>query len=128
MWCLTGAKQTDRTENGHGCGGFNNSRPGSDDGGRLASAYRLRRHRTSYEPAELVLAVEVWSPGNKRAERDTKMAGYAAAGVPYLWIVELPTGKPAKFSAYRLVDFDDLRCAVIGECTTDDGARTRLGR
>ncbi|APB00485.1 hypothetical protein NS506_06449 [Nocardia seriolae] len=60
--------------------------------------------RASIEPAELLLAVEVWSPGNKRAERETKMAGYAAAGVPYLWIVELPKGKPVKFTGYRLVE------------------------
>lgn len=58
--------------------------------------------RTSYEADELVLAVEVWSPGNTREERDTKIAGYAAARVPYLWIVELPQGQPAKFCGYRL--------------------------
>lgn len=59
-------------------------------------------HRKSFEAHELVLAVEVWSSGNTREERDTKIAGYAAARVPYLWIVELPEGKPAKFCGYRL--------------------------
>lgn len=40
-------------------------------------------------PAEaLVLAAEIWSPGNPRAERETKIAGYAAAGVPFLWTVD----------------------------------------
>jgi Uma2 family endonuclease len=40
-------------------------------------------------PAEaLELAVEVWSPGNPRAERETKMAGYADAGVPFVWTVD----------------------------------------
>lgn len=58
--------------------------------------------RVSYGPDELLLAVEVWSPGNTREERDTKIAGYAAARVPYLWVVELPAGKPAKFCGYRL--------------------------
>ncbi|MEV6768115.1 Uma2 family endonuclease [Nocardia sp. NPDC051030] len=57
--------------------------------------------RTSYEPDELILAVEVWSPGNTQKERDTKVAGYAAARVPYLWIVELPKGKPAQLWGYR---------------------------
>ncbi|WP_189053066.1 Uma2 family endonuclease [Longimycelium tulufanense] len=36
----------------------------------------------------LVMAVEVWSPGNTPKKRDEKMRGYAAAGVPYLWTVE----------------------------------------
>lgn len=43
----------------------------------------------SFQPEHLVLAVEVWSPGNTAAERRTKLAGYAAAGVEYLWIVDL---------------------------------------
>lgn len=59
-------------------------------------------NHTSFAPEDLVLAVEVWSPGNTREERDTKIAGYAAARVPYLWIVELPEDKPARFWGYRL--------------------------
>lgn len=59
-------------------------------------------HHKCFESHELVLAVEVWSSGNTREERDTKIAGYAAARVPFLWIVELPDGKPAKFCGYRL--------------------------
>jgi len=31
--------------------------------------------------------VEIWSPGNTRAERDTKAAVYANASVPYFWEV-----------------------------------------
>lgn len=42
----------------------------------------------SFPPEALVLAVEIWSPGNSRAERETKMAGYAAAGVPFLWTID----------------------------------------
>ncbi|WP_063045794.1 Uma2 family endonuclease [Nocardia pseudovaccinii] len=56
----------------------------------------------SFAPEDLVLAVEVWSPGNNREERDTKIAGYAAARVPYLWVVELPDDEPARFRGYRL--------------------------
>jgi len=37
----------------------------------------------------LELVVEIWSPGNKKRERETKMSGYAVAGVPYLWTVEI---------------------------------------
>ncbi|WP_367134865.1 Uma2 family endonuclease [Saccharothrix sp. HUAS TT1] len=40
-------------------------------------------------PAEaLLLAVEVWSPGNTRSEREAKMAAYASAGVPFVWTIE----------------------------------------
>jgi Uma2 family endonuclease len=56
----------------------------------------------SFEPEAVALAVEVWSRGNNREERDTKIASYAAARVPYLWLVELPTGKPARFWGYAL--------------------------
>ena len=40
-----------------------------------------------FQPEDLVLAVEIWSPGNTRAERDTKAAVYANANVPYFWEV-----------------------------------------
>ncbi|MFC9898274.1 Uma2 family endonuclease [Nocardia sp. NPDC127579] len=59
-------------------------------------------NHTSFAPEDVVLAVEVWSPGNTREERDTKIAAYASARVQYLWIVELPLGKPAKFCGYSL--------------------------
>ncbi|MBF6066283.1 Uma2 family endonuclease [Nocardia terpenica] len=58
-------------------------------------------NHTSFAPDNVVLAVEVWSSGNTRAERDTKVAAYAGARIPYLWIVELPDGQPAKFWGYR---------------------------
>ncbi|MET9492180.1 Uma2 family endonuclease [Nocardia sp. NPDC006630] len=79
--------------------------------------------RTSYEADELVVAVEVWSPGNTREERDTKIAGYAAARVPYVWIVELPQGKPAKFCGYRLGEtgYRQEVYAASGETVTAPG-------
>ncbi|MGY0500710.1 Uma2 family endonuclease [Nocardia sp. FBN12] len=57
---------------------------------------------TTFAAEDVLLAAEVWSPGNSREERDTKIASYASARVPYLWIVELPDGKPARFWAYTL--------------------------
>ncbi|AVH22894.1 Uma2 family endonuclease [Nocardia cyriacigeorgica] len=59
-------------------------------------------NQTSFAPENVVLAVEIWSPGNTREERDTKIAGYASARVPYLWVVEMPTGKPVTFSGYAM--------------------------
>lgn len=57
---------------------------------------------TTFAAEDLALAVEIWSPGNTRAERDTKIAAYASARVPFLWILELPEGKPARFWGYTL--------------------------
>jgi hypothetical protein len=38
---------------------------------------------TSFRAEDLLLAVDVWSPGNARSERDTKIAADAGAGVPF---------------------------------------------
>jgi len=58
----------------------------------------------SFAAHDLALAVEVWSPGNQRAERETKMAGYAAASVPFLWTVDQPDDLRTvpTLTAYRL--------------------------
>jgi Uma2 family endonuclease len=56
-------------------------------------------------PAEaLVLVLEVWSPGNSRAERDAKMAAYASAGVPFVWTIEQKGRLWLKLTAYRFQD------------------------
>jgi Uma2 family endonuclease len=60
----------------------------------------------SFAAETVALAVEIWSPGNPRAERETKMAGYAAAGVPFVWTVDQPDDLRdlPTLTAYRLVD------------------------
>jgi Uma2 family endonuclease len=59
---------------------------------------------TSFPASALVLAVEIWSPGNNAHERETKVAGYAIAGVPYLWTVDLhAVRRTATLRAYELV-------------------------
>jgi len=58
----------------------------------------------SFPASALVLAVEVWSPGNSTHERETKVAGYANAGVPYLWTVELHSvGRAPSVRTFELV-------------------------
>ncbi|OZM71486.1 hypothetical protein CFN78_20310 [Amycolatopsis antarctica] len=51
---------------------------------------------------DVVLAVEVLSPGTARTDRVTKFAEYAEAGIPNYWIID--TESPLSMSAYRLVD------------------------
>ncbi|TQM82527.1 Uma2 family endonuclease [Saccharothrix saharensis] len=55
-------------------------------------------------PAEaLRLAVEVWSPGNDRNEREAKVVAYAAAGVPFLWTISRKGDHPGlELIAHRL--------------------------
>ncbi|GAA1279433.1 hypothetical protein GCM10009634_23690 [Saccharothrix xinjiangensis] len=43
---------------------------------------------TSFPPDAVVIAIEIWSPGNRRAEREAKMRAFAVAGVPFVWTVE----------------------------------------
>ncbi|MCP2261035.1 putative restriction endonuclease [Streptoalloteichus tenebrarius] len=39
------------------------------------------------KPENLLLAVEIWSPGDSRREREDKRTGYAEAGIPFFWTV-----------------------------------------
>ncbi|WP_158844819.1 Uma2 family endonuclease [Saccharothrix deserti] len=55
----------------------------------------------SFPPEALIMAVEIWSPGNKRAEREAKMAAYASAGVPFVWTIEQRA--ELNLTSYRLV-------------------------
>ncbi len=77
----------------------------------------------NFAASNVQLAVEVWSPGNTHAERETKIAAYAGAGVPYLWIVELPRSASVRFSGYRLVDteYQQVVYADSGEVVTAPG-------
>ena len=52
-------------------------------------------------PDEVVLAVEVVSPGTRRTDRFSKPAEYAGAGIPGYWRVEQD---PVRVHAYRLAD------------------------
>jgi Uma2 family endonuclease len=59
----------------------------------------------SFPADAVILAVEVWSPGNSRAERETKMAGYASAGVPFVWTADLQDDlRGLRLTAYRLTN------------------------
>ncbi len=44
---------------------------------------------TRFQAADLLLAVEVVSPDSESRDRDTKPRKYAAAGIPYFWLVEM---------------------------------------
>jgi Uma2 family endonuclease len=56
-----------------------------------------------FAPAEVVVAVEIESPGNHIEDRTTKPAIYAQFGIPYYWRIE---PKPARVTVYRLGEGD----------------------
>jgi Uma2 family endonuclease len=55
---------------------------------------------THCEAEHVKLVVEIWSPGNTRAERETKAAAYADASVPWFWTLD----ESDTLTTYRLKD------------------------
>lgn len=56
----------------------------------------------SVKAKNLLLAAEVWSPGNTRGERESKVIAYANAGVPYFWALQQGRDGMVSVTAYRL--------------------------
>ncbi|MCN9241928.1 Uma2 family endonuclease [Streptomyces sp. RY43-2] len=48
--------------------------------------------QTRFQAEDVVLAVEVVSPDSEARDHDTKPRKYAAAGIPYFWLVEMAEG------------------------------------
>ncbi|MEU0961392.1 Uma2 family endonuclease [Micromonospora aurantiaca (nom. illeg.)] len=61
----------------------------------------LPSDRSLLRPADVVLAVEIVSPGTRRVDRFAKPGEYAAAGIPFYWRIEQD---PVHLYAYRLGD------------------------
>jgi Uma2 family endonuclease len=59
---------------------------------------------TRLQAADVLLAVEIISPGTSRTDRVTKLAEYADAGIRHYWLVDLD--RPVSLTAYLLVDGD----------------------
>lgn len=78
-------------------------------------------YETVFQPEHLALAVEIWSPGNPRGERETKKAAYAGAGVPFFWTVDFGKLGVATLVAYRLEDG-----VYVEDVTAKSGALTTI--
>jgi Uma2 family endonuclease len=65
---------------------------------------RAQENPPRLDAADVLLAVEIVSPGSGRTDRVTKLDEYANAGIPHYWIVDLD--EPATLTAYILVDRD----------------------
>lgn len=66
--------------------------------------------RPRLRPDEVLVAIEILSPGTRRTDRVAKLAEYAEVGIPYYVIVD-PEGPIAEFAldgeAYRLIATHD---------------------
>jgi Uma2 family endonuclease len=60
------------------------------------------RNPARVEAADVVLAVEIVSPGTGRTDRVTKLKEYADAGIGHYWIIDLDP--PVSLTGYLLVD------------------------
>lgn len=77
-----------------------------------ASTEWLGRDRDDRDPADVLLAIEVVSPGSRATDRLVKPLGYAEVGVPQLWRVELD--EPAVHVARLLAGTYDEVAAARG--------------
>lgn len=55
------------------------------------------RDQNDFQPADVVLAVEVVSPDSEVRDRERKPQLYAAAGIPHFWRVENTGGRPTVY-------------------------------
>lgn len=62
--------------------------------------------QTSFEAADVLLAVEVVSPDSEARDRDTKPRKYAAAGIEHFWLVEM-TGE-SRHPVVRVYELDPV--------------------
>jgi Uma2 family endonuclease len=93
---------------------------------RQTARQRVTVHGGLLRAADVLVAVEVVSPGSRRIDRIVKRAEYADAGIPHYWIVDLDA--PVSLVACRLepgVGYRD-EPAATGTYTTDDPFPIRL--
>ncbi|TDD38138.1 Uma2 family endonuclease [Saccharopolyspora elongata] len=57
---------------------------------------------TSFQPGNVLLLGEIWSPGNTSSEQQEKFQACERAGIPYFWSVAQDHGGPVELAAYRL--------------------------
>ena len=56
---------------------------------RRSAAERVDREGEVYRAGDIVVAIEIVSPGSRRLDQRTKRDEYADAGIPHHWILDL---------------------------------------
>ncbi|MEU4739635.1 Uma2 family endonuclease [Actinosynnema sp. NPDC023658] len=67
----------------------------------VVRAERYWEHPKRFNPEDLLLAVEIVSPGTRRTDHMFKPIEYATVGIPHYWLVELD--EPITLTAFSLV-------------------------
>jgi Uma2 family endonuclease len=94
---------------------------------RRSARQRVRADGGFVRAVEVLIALEIISPGSRRIDRMVKRAEYADAGIPYYWIVDI-LETPVSLVACRLDAGSGYRDqpAVRGIFTTDDPFPVRI--
>lgn len=79
---------------------------------------------TRADAADVLLAVEIVSPGSRRTDRMVKPTAYAEGGVPNFWRVEPVPGEPPTIVCFELVDGEYVKQATV---TEDAPQHVRVG-
>jgi len=90
---------------------------------------RVRHDRGLLRATEVVLAVEIISPGSRRLDTVLKRSEYADAGIPYYWIVDLgEPGDRITLTAHHLAGEFGYADAgsVVGMFTTTEPFPVRI--
>jgi len=88
----------------------------------------LEQNPPRFGAADVLLAVEIVSPGSARTDRVMKVAEYADAGIGHYWIIDLDP--PVSLTGYLLVDGDYelmTESAGVVEVTSPAALRLELG-
>lgn len=67
----------------------------------VTSESLYQRNPSRIDVGEVLLAVEIISPGTRRTDRVLKAVEYAAAGIPHYWVIDLT--EPASITTCTLV-------------------------
>ncbi|MGR6970915.1 Uma2 family endonuclease [Streptomyces cynarae] len=67
--------------------------------------------QTRFEAEDVVLAIEVVSPDSEARDHDAKPLKYAAAGIPYFWLVEMAEGN--QHPVVRTYELDPVTKAYV---------------
>jgi Uma2 family endonuclease len=86
----------------------------------IVSAEAAEANPPRFAPDQVLLAVEIISPGSRNTDTITKPAEYAAAGIPHYWVIDLES--PLSLTVFHLVgDLGYQRApAVTGRFTTSE--------
>ncbi len=91
-----------------------------------AAIERVRRERALLHASDVVLAIEIISPGSRRMDTVVKHGEYADAGIPHYWIIDID-GRVSLTACHCAGEFGFADAAPVTDIfTTEDPFPVRL--